>query len=62
MQEPNPTEPANYSGSYTTARKEIVAIEITMYQSAGTLIIIIDFIPCQYEGSLFPVFPLFFVY
>jgi hypothetical protein len=35
---PNPTEPANYRGSYTTARKEIVDIEIAMYQSAGTLI------------------------
>ena len=33
------TEPANYRGSYTTARKEIVDIEIAMYQSAGTLII-----------------------
>lgn len=35
----NPTEPANYTSSYTTARKEIVDIEIAMYQSAGTLII-----------------------
>lgn len=35
----NPTEPTNYTGSYTTARKEIVDIEIAMYQSAGTLII-----------------------
>jgi hypothetical protein len=35
---PNPTEPANYRGSYTTARKEIVDIEIAMYQSAGTIV------------------------
>jgi hypothetical protein len=32
------TEPANYTGPYTTARKEIVDKEIAMYQSAGTLI------------------------
>ncbi len=35
----NPTEPANYRGSYTTVSKEIVDIEITMYQSVGTIII-----------------------
>jgi hypothetical protein len=34
----SPTEPANYTGSYTTGAKEIVDIEIAMYQSAGTLI------------------------
>jgi hypothetical protein len=28
MQRPNPTELANYRGSYTTASKEIVDIEI----------------------------------
>ena len=39
MREPNPTEPANYRGSYTTVRKEIVDIEIGMYRSAGTIII-----------------------
>ena len=38
MQGPNPTEPANYRGSYSTASKEIVDIEIAMYQSAGTLV------------------------
>jgi hypothetical protein len=32
------TEPANYRGSYTTASKEIVDIEITMYQTAGTIV------------------------
>ena len=37
MQRPNPTEPANYRGSYTTASKEIVDIEIAMYQSGGTV-------------------------
>ena len=36
----HPTEPADYTGSYTTARKEIVDIEISMHQSAGTAIII----------------------
>jgi hypothetical protein len=39
MWEPNPTEPANYRGSYTTVSKEIVDIEIAMYQSAGTIVI-----------------------
>jgi len=32
------TEPANYRGSYTTKSKEIVDIEIAMYQSAGMVI------------------------
>jgi hypothetical protein len=36
MQGPNPTEPANYTGSYTTVRKEIVDTEITMYGSSRT--------------------------
>ena len=31
---PNPDEPANYRGSYTTVSQEIVDIEIAMYQSA----------------------------
>jgi hypothetical protein len=35
----HPTEPANYRGSYTTVSKEIVDIEIAMYQSAGTIVI-----------------------
>jgi hypothetical protein len=35
---PNPTEPANYTGSYTTVRKEIVDIGIGMHQSAGIII------------------------
>lgn len=30
------TEPANYTGSYTTVSEEIVDIEIPMYQSAVT--------------------------
>ncbi|HYY67096.1 MAG TPA: hypothetical protein VE572_01975, partial [Nitrososphaeraceae archaeon] len=38
--QPHPTEPAN-KGSYTAASKEIIDIEIAMYQSAGTVIIII---------------------
>jgi len=38
MREPNPTESANYRGSYTTASKEIVDIEIAMHQSTGTII------------------------
>ena len=45
MQRPNPTEPANYRGSYTTASKEIVDIEIAMCRNAGivtTRIITID--------------------
>jgi hypothetical protein len=33
------TEPANYRGSYTTARKEIVDIEIAMHQNSRTLLI-----------------------
>jgi hypothetical protein len=44
---PNPTEPANYTGSYTTGSKEIVGIEIAMYQSAG--IVIIDTLPLLQE-------------
>jgi hypothetical protein len=32
------TEPINYRSSYTTASKEIVDIEITMYQTAGTIV------------------------
>ncbi len=35
MQGPNPTEPANYRGSYNTASKEIVDIEIAMYHTVG---------------------------
>ena len=35
---PNPTEPANYRGSYTTASKEIVDIEIAMCQGAGIIL------------------------
>jgi hypothetical protein len=35
---PNPTEPANYRGSYNTASKEIVDIETAMYRNAGTII------------------------
>jgi hypothetical protein len=31
----NPTEPANYRGSYTTISKEIVDIEIAMCRNAG---------------------------
>jgi hypothetical protein len=34
----NPTEPPNYTVSYTTAKKEIVDTEIEMHQSAGTVI------------------------
>jgi hypothetical protein len=34
---PNPTEPANYRGSNTTVSREIVDIEIAMYQSAGII-------------------------
>ena len=35
---PNPTEPANYRGSYTTVSKAIVDIEIAMYQIARIVI------------------------
>jgi hypothetical protein len=35
------TEPANYRGSYTAVPKEIVDIEIAMYQSAAAAIITI---------------------
>jgi hypothetical protein len=37
MQEPNPTEPANYRGAYSRGSKEIVDIEIAMYQSDETV-------------------------
>ena len=33
----HPTEPANYTGSYTAVSKEILDIEITMHQSAGII-------------------------
>jgi hypothetical protein len=39
MRKPNPSEPANYTGSYTTVRKEIEDTEIAMYQSADRVII-----------------------
>jgi hypothetical protein len=32
MQESNPTEPANYMGSYYTGAKEIVHMEIAMQE------------------------------
>jgi hypothetical protein len=35
---PNPTEPANYTGSFTTRWKEIVDIEITMHRNVGIVI------------------------
>jgi hypothetical protein len=35
----NPSEPANYAGSYTTEAKEIADIEIAMYRSAGIIIL-----------------------
>jgi hypothetical protein len=38
MQGPNLSEPANYTGSYTTTRKEIVDIEIAMYQATQTML------------------------
>ena len=38
MQEPNPTEPANYRGSYTAEAKEMADIEITMHRNAGNVI------------------------
>ena len=34
----NPTEPANYRGSNTRGSKELVDIEIGMYQSAEVLL------------------------
>ena len=40
MREPNPTEPANYTSSYTTISKVIADTEIAMHQSAGKAIII----------------------
>ena len=39
MREPNPTEPVNYTGSYTTASKEIVDTQIAIHQSAGKIIV-----------------------
>ena len=36
---PGSTEPANYTGSYTTVRKEIEDTEIAMYQSVDRVII-----------------------
>jgi hypothetical protein len=40
MQGPNPTEPANYTGSYTTVRKKrIVDTEIAMQQSSRIILI-----------------------
>jgi hypothetical protein len=38
MREPNPTEPANYRGSYTAASKELVDIEIAMCRNSGIVI------------------------
>jgi hypothetical protein len=35
----NPTEPANYRGSYTRGSKEIADTETAMHQSAETVII-----------------------
>ena len=34
----HPTEPANYMGSYTTVRKEIVDREIAKHQSSRTIL------------------------
>ena len=34
----NPTEPANYRGSYTATSKEVVDIKIAMCQSASTIV------------------------
>jgi hypothetical protein len=39
MMGPNPTEPANYTGSYTTVRKRIVDTEIAMQQSSRIILI-----------------------
>ncbi|HKI09959.1 MAG TPA: hypothetical protein VKA09_16330 [Nitrososphaeraceae archaeon] len=39
MQEPNPTEPANYTGSYTRVRKRIVDTQIAMKQSSRRTIL-----------------------
>jgi hypothetical protein len=39
MQGPNPTEPVNYRGSYTTVRKRIVDTEIAMQQSSRIILI-----------------------
>jgi hypothetical protein len=33
-----PTEPAYYTGSYTRGSKEIVDIEIAMFENAGAII------------------------
>jgi hypothetical protein len=35
----NPTEPANYRGSYTRVRKIIVDTEIAMQQSSRTILV-----------------------
>jgi hypothetical protein len=35
----HPTEPANYTGSYTTFMKEIVDIEIAMHQSSRPILV-----------------------
>ena len=35
----HPTEPANYTGSYTRVRKRIVDIEIAMQQSSTIILI-----------------------
>lgn len=35
----NPTEPANYRGSYTTVSKEIAEIEIATCRNSGIIII-----------------------
>ncbi len=36
---PNPTEPANYTGSYTRVRKRIVDTEIAMPQGSRTILV-----------------------
>ncbi len=38
MREPNPTEPANYRGSYTRVGKRIVDSEIPMLQGSRTIL------------------------
>jgi hypothetical protein len=39
MQEPNPAEPANYTGSYNTMPKQIADTKIAMSKSADGVII-----------------------
>jgi hypothetical protein len=39
MREPNPTEPANYTVSYTRVRKRIVDTEIAMRQGSRRTIL-----------------------